>query len=171
MLLAPSPAPTQGPSWLADLLYSAPVWLRGVLSIVGGVALAAVAWRLYTDGTPDAQAQEQMGTILVTAVAVATATIYFTEINIGTYGVEVALGAAVGFLVMLVGKELGRYLLRQFIDAERRTACAWISLTALLWTPAAIVPASERTMLLWSILKWGLVVSAGMALVTAHEEF
>lgn len=171
MQFAPSPAPTQGPSWLADLLYSSPTWLRSVLSVVGAVALAAVAWRLWTEGTPDAQAQEQMGTILVTAVAVAAATITLTEIDIGSYGIEVALGAIVGFLVTTVGKEVGRYLLRLWIDADRRTACAWISLTALLWTPAAIVPSSERTVLLWSTLKWGLLVSAGMALMTAHEEF
>jgi len=171
MPVAPSPTPTQGPSWLAGLLYSAPVWLRGVLSIIGVLALGTVAWRLYTDGTPDAQAQEQMGTILVTAVTVAAATITVTEIDIGAYGVEVAVGAAVGFLVTTIGKEAGRVLLRHWIAPERRTACAWISLTALLWTPAAIVPASERTMLLWSILKWGLLVSAGMALLTAHEEF
>lgn len=171
MPLAPSPTPTQGPSWLAGLLYNPPVWLSGVLSIIGALTLAAVAWRLWTDGTPDAEAQEQMGTILVTAVTVAAATITFTEIDIGAYGVEVALGALAGFVITTAGKELGRYLLQRWIVSERRTACAWISLTAVLWTPAAIVPASERTMMLWSILKWGLLVSAGMALVTAHEEF
>jgi hypothetical protein len=166
-----APAPTQGPSWLAGLLYNSPVWLQTVLAVVGYFALAAVVWRLWTEGSPDVEAQEQMGTVLVTAVAVASATIYLTELDIGSYAVEVALGATLGFVITTVGKEIGRYLLRLWIDADRRTACAWISLTALLWTPAAIVPASERIYLLWSILKWGFLVSGGMALVTAHEEF
>jgi len=170
-MVVPPPTPTQGPSWLAALLYGAPAWLQSVLSIVAyGVGLT-VAWRIWTDGSPDVESQEQMGTILVTAVAVATATITLTELDIGSYGVEVALGTMIGVGGTIIGKEVGRYLLRRIIDPERRTACAWISLTAVLWTPAAIVPASERTMLLWSILKWGLLVSAGMALLTVHEEF
>jgi len=171
MQLAPSPAPTQGPSWLADLLYSSPVWLQSGLRVLAVVVIALVAWRLWRDGPPDGQAQEQMGTILVTAVTVASATIWTTEHGFGSYGVEVALGATLGFLVTTTGKEVGRYLLRRIIDTERRTACAWLSLSALMWTPAAIVPASERRMLLQSIIMWGLLVSVGMALVMAHEEF
>ncbi|QGX95937.1 hypothetical protein EI982_14660 [Haloplanus rallus] len=171
MQLAPAPPPTQGPPWLARLLYAAPAWVQTAIAVGGLLAGAVVAWRLRTDGVPDTEAQEQMGTIMVTAVAVATATIYVTEIDIGAYGIEVALGAIIGILVTITGKEVGRYLLQSWIDAERRSACAWICLTALLWTPAAIVPASERTLLLWSILKWGLLVSAGMALLTAHEDF
>jgi hypothetical protein len=170
-MTAPAPPPTQGPAWLAELLYSSPAWLDRVLSLVGVVAVALVGWRLWTDGPPDAQAQEQMGTILVTAVAVASATIWGTEADIGAYGFEVVLGVVIGYLVTTVGKELGRLILRQVIAAERRTACAWLSLSALLWTPLAIVPSSERTMLLRSIILWGLLVSVGMALVMAHEEF
>jgi len=166
-----APPPTQGPSWLASVLYSPPMWLRSVLAVVGVLVAGGVAYRLYSDGSPSAQAQEQMGTILVTAIAVATATVAFSEVDLGAYSVEVALGALAGFVVTVVGKVLGRRLLRRWIAPERRTACAWISLTALLWVPLAIVPASPRTALLWSIIQWGLGVSAGMALLLAHETF
>lgn len=170
-VLVPYPTPTQGPGWLASILYSPPVWLRGVLALVGVCAASIVAYRLYQDGPPSVAVQEQMATILVTAIAVATATIAFTELDIGAYGIEVALGALAGFVVRTGGKALGRGLLRRWIAPDRRAACAWISLTALLWTPLAIVPASPRTALLWSIIQWGLVVSAGMALLLAHAEF
>jgi len=170
-VLAPDPSPTQGPSWLAQWLYNPPVWVGDVLSLVALTAALVVAYRLYTDGAPDPETQDQMATILVTAIAVAAATITTTELDLGTYGVEVVAGVVLGIGVTNAGRAVGGRLLRRWIAPERRQACAWISLTALLWTPLAVVPASERTALLWSIIQWGLVVSAGMALLLAHEEF
>ncbi|RLM83712.1 hypothetical protein D3D02_17060 [Halobellus sp. Atlit-38R] len=165
-----APKTMQGPEWLAELVFAPNGVVRVLIGVLGFVVALAVVWKLYQDGTPDAETQQQMGSILATAIATATATVAVSSWMSWSYLLDVAAGVVIGSGVVISGEFVGRRLFTR-IDEQRRASTAWLSLSSLLWMPLAIVPPGSRASLIFSIVQGGLVVAVGMAVMTAREDF
>jgi hypothetical protein len=165
-----SPQTTQGPTWLAELIYAPGTEVRATMAVVAVCVVGFVGWKLWRTGVPDTDIQQQMGSILATAVAKATGTIVAASIGPWGYVLDVGVGVVAGAAVVIVGESAGRRVFRNWVH-ERRAPTAWLTLASLLWTPLAIVPPGGRASLLGSIVWGGLAVAVGMAVLTGHEDF
>jgi hypothetical protein len=166
-----APETTQGPAWLAEAVFASGPVVRWSVGVLGLCAAAGVAWKLYHEGTPSAETQVQMGSILATAIATASATIAVAgHLEFG-YLLDVVIGVVGGSGLVVIGQLAGERVLRRLVEPDRRPSAAWLSLGSLSWIPLAIVPPGPRTSLLFSLVSGGLVVALGMAVVTAPHEF
>lgn len=165
-----APKTTQGPEWLAELVFAPDDLVRAAVGLFGVCVALAIGWKLYRDGEPDAETQQRMGSILAKAIATATATIAVASTGRFGYTLDVGLGVVLGAGVVIIGEWIGRYVFERWVT-ERRASTAWLTLASLLWTPLAIVPPGGRASLLSSIVHGGLVAAVGMAAVTAREGF
>jgi len=164
-----SPKTTQGPAWLAELLFAPGSVVRSGLSLLALCVAVIVGWKLYQEGVPDAETQHQMGSILATAIATATGTIALASTGTFGYLLDVAAGVVLGAGVVIVGERVGRWIFQRWVT-QRRSSTAWLSLASLLWVPLAIVPPGARASLLISMVQGGLVAAVGMAALTAQQD-
>ncbi|MFB6202798.1 MAG: hypothetical protein ABEI98_12425, partial [Halorhabdus sp.] len=124
----------QGPDWLAQLLYAAPLWLNAALKLVLLVTVVGVGVRLYQrDWEIDAETQLLMGRMAGTIAAVAFAVVAFRTLLEQPYLVDVACGAALGWSAVTVAlsHRVREWFRPHLAGARSRLAGGWMLLAAL----------------------------------------
>jgi hypothetical protein len=156
---------TNGPEWLADLFFSPPPWVNLSLKLAAGLTAVVVAYRLYQwEGSIPLDVQREMQIVVAHITGILTATLAFVNVTQLSYTLEITLGFATGYtLVLLFQTTLVTSRLPLPTDPRERIAVVWLSLAVSVLALPTVVSTRDlgmsllKTRFLLAVIATGLL--------------
>jgi hypothetical protein len=161
------PAPgnsANGPEWLADLFFSPPPWLNLSLKLAAGLTAVVVAYRLYQwEGSIPLDVQREMQIVVAHITGILTATLVCVNLTRLSYELDIALGFAVGYTIVLLFQTTmvaGRLPLPA--EPRERIAVVWLTLAGSVIALPTVVMTRDLGMALLKTRFLLAVIATGM---------